>query len=72
MLYITIEYQNEMGQFEASSIDANYLLSYWDSEHQPFITAYFKNEDSDGHVLSYQHKVTFVTYIFIISINCLF
>lgn len=45
MLYITVEYQNEKGQLEYPSVDANYLLSYWDSDHQPFITAYFQTED---------------------------
>lgn len=57
MLYIKIEYQNEKGQLDFPSVDVNYLLSYWDSEHQPFITAYFRNEESYAaeNVLTLKH-----------------
>lgn len=57
LLQISIEYENEYGQRDIPSVDLNYLLSYWDSDRQPFITAYFKNEDSEGHMLSSNHQV---------------
>lgn len=57
MLYISIEYANENGQFDTPSVDVNYLLNYWDSEHQPFITAYFKSNESKGHTLPLKQKV---------------
>lgn len=57
LLYISIEYENEYGQRDVPSVDANYLLSYWDSDHQPFITAYFRNTDSEDHVVSSNIKV---------------
>lgn len=45
LLFISIDYENENGELETSSIDTNYLLSFWDDEHQPFVTAYFKSEN---------------------------
>lgn len=54
MLYVTIEYENEMGYLDTSSISVNYLLSFSDTEHVPFITAYFENNESDGHVLKHE------------------
>lgn len=57
MLDITIECQNAKHQMETPSIDANYLLSLWDTEHQPFVTAYFINDASNGYKLSTKHKV---------------
>lgn len=50
MLYITMEYENEFGHLDTPSISVNYLLSYTD-EHLPFITAYFENTETDGHLL---------------------
>lgn len=47
LLYISIEYENQYGEMDVPTVDVNYLLSYWDSDHQPFVTAYFKNEDSE-------------------------
>lgn len=46
LLYITIQYEDDEGHLATPSVDANYLLSYWDREHQPFITAFFKNDQS--------------------------
>lgn len=40
-----MDYQNDNGIFEKTSVDINYLLSFWDDEHQPFVTAYFNNEN---------------------------
>lgn len=57
MLYITIQCENRQHQMETPSIDANYLLSLWDTQHQPFITAYFKNDESHGHTILSKHKV---------------
>lgn len=56
VLYITIEYggENDVQQIHASNVCVNYLLSYSDSEHQPFITAYFENNDTDGHVMKHE------------------
>lgn len=45
LLIITVDYENDNGQWEVSSVDTNYLLSFWDDEYQPFVTAYFKNEN---------------------------
>lgn len=53
ILYITIEYENENGVMEPSYVSVNYLLSYSDNEHQPFITAYFENENGEGHSLKH-------------------
>lgn len=51
LLYITIAYENGDGVLETSSVDTNYLLSFWDDEHQPFVTAYFTNENHDVRFL---------------------
>lgn len=63
MLDITIQCQNAKHQMETPSIDANYLLSLWDTQRQPFITAYFKNDDSHGHTDSSKHKVQLLQII---------
>lgn len=57
MLDITIQCENARHQLETPSIDADYLLSLWDSQRQPFITAYFKNDDSYGNMFSSKEKV---------------
>lgn len=57
MLDITIQCENAKGQMETPSIDANYLLSLWDAQRQPFITAYFKNDESNGNIFSSKNKV---------------
>lgn len=38
LLYITIAYQNIHGILESSSVDTNYLLSFWEEERQPFVS----------------------------------
>ncbi|XP_055321702.1 protein 60A-like [Sitodiplosis mosellana] len=53
MLYITVEYENELGHLDTPSISVNYLLSYTDGERLPFITAYFENNETNGHVLKH-------------------
>ncbi|XP_031632690.1 protein 60A-like [Contarinia nasturtii] len=53
LLYIRIEYEDEMGHWETPSISTNFLLCYSDNELQPFITAYFESENPDGHVLKH-------------------
>lgn len=60
MLDITIQCENARHQLETPSIDADYLLSLWDSQRQPFITAYFKNDDSYGSMFSSKEKVQLI------------
>lgn len=58
MLDIKMQCQNSKHQMETPSIDVNYLLSLWDAQRQPFITAYFKNDESHGgRTLSSKNKV---------------
>lgn len=57
MLDITIQCENAKHEMETPSIDANYLLSLWDTQRQPFITAYFKNDESQGNTFSFKNKV---------------
>lgn len=57
LLYITIQCENAKHQMETPSIDVNYLLSLWDTQHQPFITAYFKNDETQPYTFSSKHKV---------------
>lgn len=61
LVYISIQYENQNSQYEISTVDINYLLK--DENHQPFITAYFKSEDSENHALSSNRQVIWI-YIF--------
>lgn len=60
-LDIKIQCQNAKHQMETPSIDANYLLSLWDTQRQPFITAYFKNDETHERTVSSKHKVQFAS-----------
>lgn len=62
MLDITIQCQNAKHQMETPSIDANYLLSLWDTQRQPFITAYFRNDESYDDSFSSKRKVQLPLY----------
>lgn len=62
LLYITIGYQNDQGLLESSSVDTNYLLSFWDDEHQPFVTAYFKSEDEGIRLSRVSQKVNILIF----------
>lgn len=69
LLYITVEYENELGNWETPNISTNKLLSYSDNEKQPFITAYFANDESYGHVLArkpVKKMTTVCTYLILI------
>lgn len=54
LLYVKMEFENEFGHLITPIVDVNYLLSFTDGNHQPFIIAYFESADGVGHIL--EHK----------------
>lgn len=71
LLYVQMQFENEYGHLVTPIVDVNYLLSFTDDDHQPFIVAYFESTNGLGHTL--EHKsLTNMSAIHEVCKNCIF